>query len=93
MNSSPARITLVESEGCHFCEEAHRLLAELGARGDIELHAVDARSPEGLRLVGRYRPPMFPLVLWEDRHFSHGRLPVRKLAKRLAAHRDSATVA
>lgn len=32
MSPGPARITVVESEACHFCEDAHRTLAELAGR-------------------------------------------------------------
>ena len=84
MNTEPTRVTLVQSEGCHFCEEAHGVLDSLASAGQIQLHVVEAGSAEGMALVGRHRPPMFPLVLIGDEPFSHGRLPRRKLAKRLA---------
>lgn len=89
---SPARITVVESTGCHFCEDARSTLGDLAARGDIELRLVDACSEEGKALIGRHRPPMFPLVLLDDEPFSHGRLPRRKLAKRLAGRHGTVTV-
>lgn len=83
MTTEPARVTLVQSEGCHLCEDARGVLDTLASDGHIRLQVVDARSADGLALVTRHRPTMFPLLLVGDEPFSHGRLPRRKLAKRL----------
>lgn len=79
--SEPARITVVESEGCHFCEDAHRALAELAATYPMTVEPVDVRSPVGQALMQAHRASMSPLVLVDGEFFSHGRLPRRKLAK------------
>ena len=92
MNSQPVRVTMVQSEGCHFCDDARGVLAELAGRGEIQLHLLDARSTEGLKIVARHRPPMFPLVLIDDQTFSSGRLPRRKLARLLATRPHTAAV-
>jgi hypothetical protein len=90
--TEPAQITLVESEACHFCEDAHRALAELAASYPFAVESVDVRSATGQRLMQLHRASMSPLVLLDGEFFSHGRLPRRKLAKVLA-QRQSATAA
>jgi glutaredoxin len=79
----PTRITVVESEACHFCEDAHRALSELAARYPLTVETVDVRSEPGHRLMRVHRASMSPLVLMDGEFFSHGRLPRRKLAKLL----------
>lgn len=85
--SEPVRTTLVVSEACHFCEDAHRALAELAATYPIAVETVDVRSETGQRLMQTHRAPMSPLALLDGDFFSHGRLPRRKLAKVLAQRR------
>jgi len=77
----PTRITVVESEACHFCEDAHRALAELAATYPLTVVTVDVRSEAGQRLMQAHRASMSPLVLVDGEFFSHGRLSRRKLAK------------
>ena len=77
----PARITLVESQACHFCEDAHHALAELAASFPLDVQTLDVRSEVGQALVRAHRASMSPLVLLDGEFFSHGRLPRRKLAK------------
>lgn len=85
----PARITIIEAPGCHFCADAHDALAELLEQGhQIEISTVDARSADGQALMQRHRAGLSPLVLVDGSFFSHGRLPRRKLA-RLIQQRSS----
>ncbi|MCW5952824.1 MAG: glutaredoxin family protein [Propionibacteriaceae bacterium] len=77
------RITLITSPGCHFCVDAHTVLATLADQGRINLTTIDAETPEGESLVGVHRPALFPLVLLDGDVFSAGRLPRRKLAATL----------
>lgn len=79
----PVHVVLVEAPACHFCEDAHRVLDDLADRHLIDLHVVDATSPAGATVVARHRAPMFPVVIVDGDLFSYGRLPRRKLAKRL----------
>jgi glutaredoxin len=92
--TAPTRITVVESEACHFCEDAHRVLSELAARYPLTVDTVDVRSETGQRLMRVHRAPMSPLVLIDGDFFSHGRLPRRKLVKVLEQRRiaDPTTV-
>jgi hypothetical protein len=81
--TEPVQITVVESTACHFCEDAHRVLASLAASYPLAIHPVDVRSETGQRLMARHRAPMSPLVLVDGAFFSSGRLPRRKLEKTL----------
>lgn len=85
---APVRITVVEAEGCHFCEDATDALDQLGQDpaldGAFEVELVDAHSAHGRHLIGEHRPALSPLVLLDGAFFSHGRLPRRKLARLLA---------
>ena len=84
----PVRITVVDSEACHFCEDAHRALAALAASYPLAVDNVDVRSEEGRALMAHHRAPMSPLVLLDDTFFSSGRLPRRKLEKVLKGRYD-----
>ena len=81
MPAVPTRITVVESQACHFCEDAHRALAELATGFPVDVETLDVRSEAGQRLMRAHRASMSPLVLLDGEFFSHGRLPRRKLAK------------
>jgi len=79
----PALVTLVRSEACHFCADAHRVLADFAADYPLEVDTVDVRSESGRLLMARHRATMSPLVLIDGTFFSNGRLPRRKLATHL----------
>jgi glutaredoxin len=81
--SEPVRITVVHSEACHFCEDAHQALTALADSYPLALDTLDVRSDAGQALMARHRAPMSPLVLLDDTYFSSGRLPRRKLEKLL----------
>jgi hypothetical protein len=84
-DSAPVTVTVVESEACHFCADAHEVLAALATRFPIKVDSVDVRSDAGQALMSRHRAAMSPLVLLADDYFSSGRLPRRKLEKTLTA--------
>jgi hypothetical protein len=79
----PAEITVVESEGCHFCADAHDVLGAVAAAYPVRVLSVDVHSGTGQELMARHRAPMSPLVLLDGAFFSSGRLPRRKLEKTL----------
>ena len=81
MQDTAVQVTVVESEGCHFCVDAHRALAEAAESYPLAVRTLDARSAEGRALMQDHRATMSPLVLLDGRFFSHGRLPRRKLAR------------
>ena len=77
----PVRVTVVESPACHYCANAHQVLAELAATYPLVVDTVDARTDAGRLLMAKHRAAMSPLVLLDGAFFSHGRLPRRKLTK------------
>ncbi len=81
----PVRVTLVESPACHYCADAHQVLAKLAGSYPIVVDTVDARSDAGRVLMAQHRAAMSPLVLLDGAFFSHGRLPRRKLTNVLTS--------
>jgi hypothetical protein len=75
------RVTVVESEACHFCDDARAVLADLTDRYPLTIETVSVRSADGRELMARHRAALSPLVLLDGAFFSHGRLPRRRLIK------------
>jgi glutaredoxin len=90
---TPAQITVVESDACHFCAEAREVLTGLAATFPLAVDTVDVRTDSGRRLMARHRAAMSPLVLLDGAFFSSGRLPRRKLIKVLERRFAAATSA
>ena len=53
MASTPRRVTLYKSEGCHLCERALRVVEEVRAERDFDLRIVDIEGDP--QLEARYR--------------------------------------
>ena len=83
----PVVVTLVEAPACHLCEDAKFALAALARSFPMTVHVVSIVDEAGRALMERHRAPMSPLVLLDGQYFSSGRLPRRKLEKRLARAR------
>jgi hypothetical protein len=77
--------TLVRTDACHLCEDAHNALSQAAHRWPIRIEVIDADSPSGADLIGRHRPAAFPLILIDGQFFSQGRLPRAKLRALLDA--------
>jgi len=75
----PTRVTVVESEACSFCQDAHRVLDELATCYPLTVDTLSVRSAAGQDLMARHRAALSPLVLLVGVYFSHGRLPRRRL--------------
>ena len=84
------QVTVVESEACHFCDDARRVLIDLAAAYPLTIETVDVRTPAGTNLMQEHRASMSPLVLVDGVFFSHGRLPRRKLLKLLTGRYGAA---
>ena len=85
MTATPPVVTVVHAPGCHFCDDAERVLAELAHQVPLDVRLVPSGSVVGLRLVAAHRPAMYPLVLVDGAFFSAGRLPHRRLRTVLAS--------
>jgi glutaredoxin len=84
----PAPVTIVFSQGCHFCHDAEDALDELGGEFPLVVTRVDLRSPLGVDLAQIHGAAMSPLVLLDGVFVSAGRLPRNKLRKLLAKRTD-----
>ncbi len=80
----PVVVTVVEAPACHLCEDAKSVLAVLAGSYPLRINVVSITEQAGLALMQEHRAPMSPLVLLDGVYFSSGRLPRRKLEKRLA---------
>ena len=80
----PVVITVVEAAACHLCEDAKSTLAVLAQSYPMTVQVLSIDDRPGRALMERHRAPMSPLVLLDGEYFSSGRLPRRKLEKRLS---------
>ena len=80
----PVVVTVVEAPACHLCEDAKSSLAVLSQSYPLTVNVVSILEEPGRSLMQAHRAPMSPLVLLDGVYFSSGRLPRRKLEKRLA---------
>ena len=80
----PVVVTLVEAPACHLCEDAKSALTVLAQTYPMTVHVVSIGEEPGRTLMQQHRAPMSPLVLLGGQYFSSGRLPRRKLERRLA---------
>ena len=80
----PVVVTVVEAPACHLCEDAKSALAVLAQSYPLRVNVVSITEQAGGVLMQAHRAPMSPLVLLDGVYFSSGRLPRRKLEKRLA---------
>jgi hypothetical protein len=77
-------VTLVEAPACHLCEHAKSALAVLGQSFPMTVRVLSIDDEAGRALMEQHRAPMSPLILLDGQYFSAGRLPRRKLERRLA---------
>ena len=83
----PIVVTLVEAPACHLCEDAKSALAVLAQTFPMTVRVLSIGAEAGRALMEEHRAPMSPLVLLDGQYFSSGRLPRRKLERRLAKAR------
>ena len=77
-------VTLVEAPACHLCKDAKSTLATLAKSYPLTVQVLSITEQAGLALMQEHRAPMSPLVLLDGAYFSSGRLPRRKLERRLS---------
>jgi Glutaredoxin-like domain (DUF836) len=76
-------VVVVTSPACHICEDALAALAEFGEEFPLTVREVELDSDEGRTIFRRFHPPLPPFVILDGELFSAGRLPRKKLRKRL----------
>jgi len=87
----PVVVTVVEAPACHLCEDAKSALAVLAQSYPLRVDVVSITEQPGRALMQAHRAPMSPLVLLDGVYFSSGRLPRRKLERRLEKARAGVT--
>jgi len=88
---APTMVTVVEAPACHLCDDAKSTLAVLAQSYPMTIQVLSIGSVQGGALMARHRAPMSPLVLLDGQYFSSGRLPRRKLERRLTQDRHGGT--
>ena len=81
--AQPVDVVLVTAPGCHFCEDALRLLDEVGEVTPLTVRTVPLSSGEGRALMVRHRIPFPPILLVDGVLFGYGRISRRKLQSHL----------
>jgi len=76
-------VQLVTAPGCHFCDEAQRMLHVQKDRFPLTIELVPLMSATGRNLVARHRVPFPPILLIDGVFFGYGRLSQRRLEQRL----------
>jgi glutaredoxin len=79
-------VVLVTAPRCHFCDDASRLLEDLGGLYSLTVREVKLESDEGIAIATRFRVPFPPVTLLNGAYFGHGRISRRKLTKTLNAN-------
>ena len=80
----PVDILVMTAPGCHFCDDALRLLDEIGKVTPLTVRTVPVSSDEGRALIVRHRIPFPPILVVDGVFFGYGRISRRKLESHLA---------
>jgi hypothetical protein len=86
----PIDVVVVTSSGCHFCDDALRLLEELAETSPLRIETVSLSSEEGRTLLVRHRVPFPPILMIDGEIFGYGRISRRKLEVHLMSLMASA---
>lgn len=76
-------VVLVTSPGCHYCDDAKGLLADLAVVHSFSVREVELSSLEGVDIATRFRVPFPPVLIVGGEYLGHGRISRRKLTKAL----------
>ena len=83
-DGSPPRVTVIGKPGCHLCEEAGRVVAEVCAQVGEDFDTVSIFDDP--LLAGRYAEEI-PVVLVDGRQFSFFRVDAERLRSQLTDNR------
>lgn len=76
-------VTLVTSDGCHFCEMAKDVIATLAVVYPLEACEIDMASAEGTAIMRTNRVPYPPALLVDGRFHAFGRISAKRFRKHL----------
>lgn len=80
----PIDVVVVTSPGCHFCEDALTVLAELAETRPLRIETVSLSSERGRSLLVRHRVAFPPIVLLDGEFFGYGRISRKRLENHLS---------
>jgi glutaredoxin len=78
-------VTLITSEGCHYCEHAREVLDSIRVDHPLEVTEIALESEIGQSALARWRVPFPPLLLIDGELFGYGRISARKLRRNFEA--------
>lgn len=76
-------VTLVTSDGCHFCEMAKDIIETLALVYPLEVAEVDMAGPEGMAIMRTHQVPFPPALLVDGRFHAFGRISAKGFRKHL----------
>ena len=77
-------VTLLTKPACASCAQAKTALARLAREYPMDIREIGLETEEGHALAARHGVVFAPGVLIDDELFSYGRLPEKKLRRRLS---------
>ena len=83
--TKPIDVVVVTSPGCHFCDNALRLLEELAETSPLRIARLPLSSDVGRTLLVRHRVPFPPILMIDGEFFGYGRISRRKLEAHLTS--------
>lgn len=76
-------VVVVTSPGCHFCDDALRIIEGLAETYPLRIATIPLFSEQGRSLLVRHRVPFPPILLIDGDFFGYGRISPRKLEAHL----------
>jgi hypothetical protein len=76
-------VTLITSEGCHYCEHARNVLDSIHHDRPLVITEIGLESEQGQSALSKWRVPFPPLLLIKGELFGYGRISERKLRRKL----------
>jgi len=76
-------VTLVTSDGCHFCEMAKDIIDTLALVYPLEVDEVDMAGPEGTAIMRTHQVPFPPALLVNGHFHAFGRISAKRFRKHL----------
>lgn len=66
------KVTIITTQGCTHCIEAKKIVTKLKKEYDLTIQEIDAASPEGQKLIQKYKILSSPGILINDQFFAMG---------------------
>jgi glutaredoxin len=78
------KLQFLHTPNCHICEAVKKILEEIKPDfPDLEIESIDATTPEGQKMVLKYRIMISPGIIINGELFSAGMVNKEKLIEKL----------